>query len=147
MSNRTLEMYRQMMTSLKRGYANGSFSNAKPIMLITLLEFVPLCKSNIFCLSDKILKDMYKTNSKILCKEKLPHFIVPYFHMDGEPFYSLIWSSDERPPKYPSTPSEKTLSSLSIGAKLDDELWELLQDEGNRAYLKNCIIEHYLKTV
>ena len=28
--------------------------------------------------------------------------------------------------------------------KLDDELWELLQDPGNREYLRNCIIKHYL---
>lgn len=146
MTNLSLEMFRQMMTSLKRGFANGVYSNAKPVFLISLIEFVPFCQFNRFCLTDKILKDMYKTNSMSFSSDKLPPFVVPYFHMQGEPFYSIIWKSDKRPQNYPHTQSEKSLLDFSYGTKLDDDLWELLQDEKNREYLRNCIIEHYLTT-
>lgn len=43
-------------------------------------------------------------------------------------------------------PSGKILREYLAYAKLDDDLWELLQEENNREYLKNCIIEQYLKT-
>lgn len=39
-------MYRQMITSLKRGNTKGVFSNAKPIFIISLIDFIPHLREN-----------------------------------------------------------------------------------------------------
>ena len=63
--------------------------------------------------------------------------------MSSEPFYDLIW---QEPPneKLLKHPSGKLLKEHLSFAKLDDELWELLQIPENREYLRNCIINQYL---
>ena len=63
--------------------------------------------------------------------------------MSSEPFYNLIW---QKPPNEEliRRPSGKLLKDHLSFAKLDDELWELLQDTENREYLRNCIINQYL---
>ena len=39
-------MYRQMITRLKRGNTKGVFSNAKPIYIVTLIDFIPYLREN-----------------------------------------------------------------------------------------------------
>ena len=43
-----------------------------------------------------------------------------------------------------STPSAKYLREHLQYAKLDDELWKLLQDADNREYFRRNIINRYL---
>ena len=59
-------------------------------------------------------------------------------------FYHLIWRQGLEPPVKTVTPSAKYLRENLLYAKLDDELWDLLQDAENREYLKRSIIERYL---
>lgn len=66
----------------------------------------------------------------------------PFFYLSSEPFYALVWR--ENPPyNLLKHPSAKLLKEYLDYAKLDDELWKLLQDESNRAYLRECIIKNY----
>ena len=43
-----------------------------------------------------------------------------------------------------SSPSAKYLREHLLYAKLDDDLWELLQDTESREYIKQNIIRRYL---
>ncbi len=144
MNTYLLELYRNMFTSLKRGRYRGIVSNAKPIFLLSLLEAVPFIK-NEFYFDNSIITQFYQENKPLF--EGKPHtpLIAPFFHLDSEPFYYLVWRDSVKPPLKSTTPSAKFLRENLLYAKLDDELWELLQEEDNREYLKQAIINQYLK--
>lgn len=137
-----LDIYRQMFASLKRGNYRGVFSNAKPIYLISLIDYLPTLKENKFKWGDKTLLTIYLNNTAQLIAFPFTPMIKPFFHLSSEPFYTLVWR--ENPPdnllKYPSA---RLLKEYLDYAKLDNELWELLQNESNRAYLRECIIKNY----
>lgn len=139
-------MYRQMFTHLRRGSTKGVFSNAKPICLITFIEFIPYLRENRLKWADRLFEILYLTNFEKLDSSKPTPLWKPFFYLASEPFYALSWKEQPTELKM-KRPSAKLLRESLAYAKLDDELWKLLKDEGNRAYLRNCIIEHYLKTV
>lgn len=145
MNTYALDLYRQMFLSLKRGRNSvGGKSNAKPIFLISMLELIPTLTENVIKFSDILLINYYKTNCELYDSNKSSPMIMPYYHLHSEPFYDIIWKDRSKIPIIKHTPSPKLLSDNIIGTKLDDELWELLQDPGNREYLRNCIIKQYL---
>ena len=74
----------------------------------------------------------------------LSTFLKPFYHLASSPFYHLIWKRDFESPSMSSSPSAKYLRENLLYAKLDDELWELLQDAENRDYIKQNIISRYL---
>ena len=74
---------------------------------------------------------------------KIP-LVVPYYHLSSTQFYHLVWQKENRPPIKGHTPSAKYLRENLLYAKLDDELWELLQDAESREYLRESIVKRYL---
>lgn len=142
MSNYALEIYCNMFISLKRGNHRGVVSNAKPIFLISMIEAIPFI-GNQFNVDNLWLKDFYKGNESYF--SNMTPFVAPFFHLNSEPFYHLKWKENVTPPSNSHTPSAKFLRENLLYAKLDDELWSLLQDAGNREYLKQAIIDQYLK--
>lgn len=143
MENYTLELYRQMFASIKRGNTKGVFSNAKPVFLISLIEIIPSHEENKFFWGDTEIGARYHSNFSDFIKEKPTPMWKPFFYMSSEPFYELIWKNTP-PDKAIKHPSGKTLKDYLCYATLEDELWVLLQDEGNRNYLRKCIIETFL---
>lgn len=144
MNTYALDMYRQMFASLRRGNIKGVYSNAKPIFLLSIIDYTThLENPNHFVWGDKALENIYISNFKAYDTAVPTPFWKPFYYMSSEPFYDLIW---QEPPneKAIKHPSGKTLKDFLSFVKLDDELWELLQDPGNREYLRNCIIKHYL---
>ena len=137
----TLELYRQMFTSLKRGNSCGSVSNAKPVYLMTLIEIIPALKDNLVRIDNPVLKECYQTNTKLFQRDKKTQLSVPYFHLRTAPFYEILWRDGKLPA---ATPSAKFLKEHTLGARLDDDLWNLLQEPANREYLRGCIIKQYL---
>lgn len=137
-----LDIYRQMFASLKRGNHRGVFSNAKPIYLISLIDYLPALKENEFKCGDKAFLTTYLSNTTQLVASPPTPIIKPFFHLSSEPFYTLVWR--ENPPdKLLKFPSARLLKDYLDYAKLDDELWKLLQDESSRLFLRECIIKNY----
>lgn len=140
-----VNIFSELFSKITRGNFRGIFSNAKPIYLLSLIDLIPVKTDNRFLLSDKILNKLYLNNINQFdtnCKTAL---INPYFHLGSEPFYELVWKSNKRPETNSHTPSAKYLRENLAYAKLDDELWLLLQVQENRDYLKQVIINRYLK--
>ena len=79
MNTYALDLYRQMFLCLKRGRNSvGGKSNAKPILLISILELIPSLNENVIKLSDILLNNYYKTNCKLYdCNKSSPR-ILPY---------------------------------------------------------------------
>lgn len=138
-----LQLYSELILKITRGNYRGVFSNAKPIYLLALIDSIPFLKFNKIKLEIKLLNDLYSSNLSKYdpnCKASLT---LPFFHLDTEPFYELVWKSSERPKTHAHTPSATYLREYLDYAKLDDDLWCLLQDENNRKYLRDCIINHF----
>lgn len=147
MNDYALDMFRQMFLSVKRGTSHGKPSSAKPILLISIIDSIGLYQNNLLNISDEILRTSYDKNVQLFAPTSTTPMIVPFFHIRTEPFYEILWNDESRPPNFPHTPSAKQLQLFSHGAKLDDELWELLQDEGNRQYLRESIINQYFSSI
>lgn len=142
MMDYTLEIYRQMFASIKRGNYRGVFSNAKPVFLISLIDVVPTIQENKFKWGDKVFLAVYSNNNEKFGYTTPTPLYLPFFHLSSEPFYTFVWR--ENPPdNLLKHPSARLLKEYLDYAKLDDELWELLQNESNRAYLRECIIKNY----
>lgn len=143
MKNYALEFYRQMFVSLKRGNRNGVVSNAKPVFLLSLIECVPFLRENLISVDNLTLKDFYNTNIQHFAPECKAPLAMPYFHLNTCPFYSIIWKDESKQIMQAHSPSAKQLVQSIDGAKLDNELWVLLQEEENRQYLRQCLIDYY----
>lgn len=140
-----VNIFSELFSKITRGNFRGVFSNAKPIYLLSIIDLIQVKQDNRFLLSDKILNRLYLDNLNQFDKSCKAALINPYFHLDSEPFYELIWKSDERPETNSHTPSAKYLRENLAYAKIDDDLWKLLQVLENREYLKQIIINRYLK--
>ncbi len=142
MINYTLDMYRQMFVNLKRGNNRGVYSNAKPIFLISILDYIIFMNENKLIWEDKKFEELYFSNFSKLESSKPTPLCKPFYFMCSENFYTIVWREK---PKVEAliSPSNKTLRVFSSYAQLDDELWELLQFPENRAYLRDCIIKTY----
>lgn len=140
-----VKIFSELFSKITRGNYRGVFSNAKPIYLLSLIDLISVKQENRFLLSDKILNEFYLVNLNQFDKSCKTALINPYFHLGSEPFYELVWKPDKRPETNSHTPSAKYLRDNLAYAKLDDDLWELLQVQENRDYLKQVIINRYLK--
>ena len=143
-SKHVLEMYRQMFLSLRRGNTKGVYSNAKPIFLVSLLDYIASgVDSNQISWDDKSFENIYISNFNGYSTSVPTPFWKPFYYMSSEPFYQLIWKETPND-NVLKHPSGKTLNDFLKFAKLDDQLWILLQDKENREYLKDSIITYYL---
>lgn len=145
MENFSLNLYRDFFLSLKRGNYKGVFSNAKPLFVISILKSIPgiLTTNHISPFNNKFIQ-LYLKQFKIYNLGTPTPFEKPFFHLNNEPFYTVVLKHQNTPLQQ-NTPSAKYLRDNVAYAKLDDMLWDLLQDEGNRDYLKNELIKRYLK--
>lgn len=146
MNRLIINMYKDMLLSIKQGNGVNGKSIAKPILLLSIIENISSKKliSNHLLCDDNNIKDFY---ARLMIayggQSKIP-LSVPYYHLASSPFYHLIWKKGERFPFGGHSPSAKYLRENLLYAKLDDELWELLQDTESREYIKQNIIRRYL---
>lgn len=144
-----LVTYTDMILSLTLGNYRGRISLSKPLYLLSLIECVKYGKlcCNKFSLDDVYLQQMFFSQYEKVYGEKkccLSTFLKPFYHLASSTFYHLIWKREFESPSMSSSPSAKYLRENLLYAKLDDELWELLQDAENRDYIKQNIISRYL---
>ena len=150
------DTYKVRILKTKRGHKNGVFSNAKPIMILAIIEAIDegLLLGNCIHFPNNELQNLYATiYSRNYTNEgiyrananKTP-FNMPYFHLNAEDFYNIKWEPGVIPPRQAESPSGKFLAENVDYAYLDDTLWELLQDKSVREEYKDAIITHYLKT-
>ena len=135
-----------MILSIRRRNGVNGKSNAKPIFLLSIFENISLMrlKQNVIMWNDEHLIYSYDGLHRYYDENGHVPFIVPYYHLCSSEFYHLCWIKECRPPIKGHTHSAKYLRENLLYAKLDDELWDLLQEAENREYLKRCIIERYL---
>lgn len=133
----------------KIGNSHGVFIKAKPILLLAIINCIEkkhLINNEIF-LDDAILKNVYYDLFKKLQPEVCPSpYLLPYFHLSSESYYSIFWTGKPFTPHPKAhSPSEKYLRLNSTHSYLDGALWGLLQDEEARSFIKQQLVNFYFK--
>ena len=77
-----------------------------------------------------------------------PKVGTPFWHMNSEPFWKLVPFEENKDIiielQKGNPTSSRIIRQYIRYAELDQELFELLQDETNRAELRVVLIKHYL---
>jgi len=139
-----------MMLSIHTGNVNGKASVSKPLYIMAILEAIEwgaLTENKLMISNEFIRKQFGLLYEQVNGNQKgyeASFFVRPFFHLSSASFYQLIWKEGIEPPKKRITPSAKYLREHLLYAKLDDDLWDLLQDAESREYLKQSIINRYL---
>ena len=150
MKNALLSIYTEMMLSIHTGSINGKFALSKPLYITSIIEAIEwdaLTENEIMISNEFIRKRFGQLYEQVKNPKKgyeVSFFVRLFFHLSSASFYHLIWKQGVELSKMASTPSAKYLRENLLYAKLDDELWELLQDAENRNYIKQNIISRYL---
>lgn len=145
-----LSIYTDMILSLHTGSVSGNIAVSKPLYIITIIEAIESggLEYNRINPANEFIRNRFGQLYEHFYGNRKgyesPFFIRPYFHLDSSPFYHLIWKHDVTYTNKSITPSAKYLRENLLYAKLDDDLWELLQDAESREYIKKNIIRRYL---
>lgn len=148
--------YKNIILNLKRGNYQGTFSNAKPIFVISLLDAIEqgFLSHNEIPFNSKRLIDIYSNNYRkerdksgliFRANSKITPYNYPYFHMNAEPFYHIKWKDGIIAPEQSSSPSCKYLKEHIDYAFLDEELWKLLQSSEVRYDLRKELEDKFIK--
>lgn len=150
MKNALLSTYTEMILSIHTGSIDGKVALSKPLYITSIIEAIEwdaLTENEIKVSNEFIRKRFGQLYEQVNGNRKgyeVSFFVRPFFHLSSASFYRLIWKQGVEQSNKASTPSAKYLRENLLYAKLDDELWELLQDAENRDYIKQNIIRRYL---
>lgn len=150
MKNALLSTYTEMILSIHTGSIDGKVALSKPLYITSIIEAIEwdaLTENEIKISNEFIRKRFGQLYEQVNGNRKgyeVSFFVRPFFHLSSASFYRLIWKQGVEQSNKASTPSAKYLRENLLYAKLNDELWELLQDAENRDYIKQNIIRRYL---
>lgn len=142
-----LAIYTDMLLSLQLGNYRGFVSLSKPLYVLAIIDSIEAIGSNRIYIDNLVIEQQFKKLYQRFQGDFVytrAAYIAPFFHLASSEFYHLIWKDKVKPPSMSSTPSAKYLREHLQYAKLDDELWGLLQDDDNREYFRRNIINRYL---
>ncbi len=141
------EYHKDTLLSVKRAKYNGFFINAKPILLISILDAYSLgvISDNKIKISKQLI-DLYNNNSKIYQPDnKQTPFYKPFFHLTSDGFWFLKLNDGYFFPGYAKTPSLKWQKEAIQYAYFSDSLYGLINDGSDRDKLKDAIIQQFFK--
>lgn len=150
MKNALLSTHTEMILSIHTGSIDGKVALSKHLYITSIIEAIEwdaLTENEIKISNEFIRKRFGQLYEQVNGNRKgyeVSFFVRPFFHLSSDSFYRLIWKQGVEQSNKASTPSAKYLRENLLYAKLDDELWELLQDAENRDYIKQNIISRYL---
>lgn len=142
-----LAIYTDMLLSLQLGNYRGIVSLSKPLYVLAIIDSINSIENNRIYIDNLVIERQFKKLYQRFQGDfayTRAAYIAPFFHLASSEFYHLMWNDKVEPPSMSSTPSAKYLREHLQYAKLDDKLWELLQDTDNREYFRRNIINRYL---
>ena len=143
MNELKLQYYKVAFISVKRSASNGVFNNAKPVLLLSIIDKIDdgTIKDNIIPFSKELNAD-YKMKQSMFDKAGQAAMIYPYYYLHSDGFYHLEGVKKEL--LYIKTPNTKYLRENVKYARFDNALWDLLQDTECRQTLREVIIQNFL---
>ena len=143
-----LSRYVAQFTSLNTARGMGKSAPHKAVMLISIIDMIQtgLISENEFYFTD-VLQRMFELNWKRYVGDSIlfnPTPATPFWHLGGEPFWSLRREDGGKISDIKTTPSAGQLKSMGIVASLEEDLFALLQDEQAASKLRLLLVDTYL---
>lgn len=143
--NKSIVYYEFRFSHLSTAKSGNKVAPHKPLLLLSVIDLIEtgIIISRIIELSDALVES-FKRNANIYAsgiEYFKPNIGMPFFYMRSEPFWELIPKDDG------VTPVANTIPSLRkhyTHARIDDELFQLLQDPATAQSLRRVLIETYL---
>jgi putative restriction endonuclease len=116
----------------------------KPILLLCVLDLFDSGEipSNLVEISDDLVELFGKYLERVLPFIRPGSLALPFFHLQGDGFWHLL-------PRHESISLGSQITSLTrlkeeiVGARLDEDLYDLVRSEENRDRLRSVLIEAY----
>jgi putative restriction endonuclease len=145
MESLSYQYHRDVLFSLKRAKHRGVYVNAKPILLITILDALTtgLINVNKIHISDRLIEIYYGNFRKYLPNGKPTPFFKPCFHLISDGFWYFKMNEGYSLPSNFQTPSLKWQKEAIQYAFLSDSLFQIIMKEAEREKLKKELIVHY----
>ncbi len=116
----------------------------KPILLLCVLDLFDSGEipSNLVEISEDLVELFGKYSERVLPFIRPGSLAFPFFHLQGDGFWHLL-------PRHESISLDSQITSLTrlkeeiVGARLDEDLYDLVRSEENRDRLRSVLIEAY----
>ena len=150
--DREVARYAEMFANLSVYCRLGRKAPHKAIMLLSVIDLISTqqIRTNQIEFS-KLLEDYFARNwKKHIGVSPLfhPKAATPFWHMNSEPFWQLVPVEEDKEIltvlQMGNPTSARTIRKHIRYAEIDQALFDLLQDETNRARLRTTLIKHYL---
>ncbi|HKK44796.1 MAG TPA: HNH endonuclease [Balneolaceae bacterium] len=118
----------------------------KPFLLFSVIDQIEVgnIESPFVPLSQDIIDDFMIYWDGIMDNNQKTSIAKPFFHMDSEPFWSLVYENPNKKYKgYSYTPSLFSLQNKITGANLDSDLFSELQQDDVRNVYRQLLLETY----
>ncbi len=139
-----VDMYRIMLLQIKRSTVRGGvIINAKPVFLLTLIDLIEEGKvrNNEFFFDDNLKTKYEDVHKELLPDAKLTPCYRPYYHLVQDGFWIVKWKNGVLDPH---GLTERRLRENAVYAKLDNVLWDVLQEKEVRDYYREVIKDFFL---
>jgi putative restriction endonuclease len=151
-----LEKYLRQFARLRRGTSQrGYFTETtrnlaphKPLLLLTVMDLIErgVIRSDFISLDDDLveLNDLFTGYwRKIVPISQKSSIALPFFHLKNEPFWELVpvQGKERELAATKSVSSVGQLREIAYGARMDDDLFLLLQSPGNRMALRQVLLQ------
>ena len=116
----------------------------KPILLLCVLDLFDSgeISSNLIEISDDLVEIFGKYLERVRAFIRPGSLALPFFHLQGDGFWHLL-------PRHESISLGSQITSLTrlreeiVGARMDENLYDLIRSEENRDRLRSVLIEAY----
>ncbi len=117
----------------------------KPFLLLSILDQIAQggITRNFIEPSFELAETFVQYWSRVMPLASSGNVAYPYFYMDSEPFWKLVPKPGVEVPAGKVVSSMKKIRELYLGAKLDEELFPLLQMPSLRERLRAVLVETY----
>ena len=153
--DREVARYAEMFANLSVNRRFGRKAPHKAIMLLSLIDLIStqqICTNKVEF--SKLLEDCFLKNWKKYVGVSslfLPKAGTPFWHMNSEPFWRLVPMEKDKERlimlQMGNPTSARTIRQHIRYAEIDQELFDLLQSETNRARLRVTLIKNYLQSI
>jgi putative restriction endonuclease len=117
----------------------------KPFLLLSILDLVAQGQvtRNFIEPNFELAETFAGYWQRVMPPDSSGNMAYPFFHMDSEPFWSLVPRPGVKPSRGKVVSSMKRIRELYLGAKLDEQLFPLLLMEPLCRRLRNTLVQTY----
>lgn len=150
--SKNIEYYQQLFSTLRTDKNKKRWSDKtnncaphKPFLLLSIIDLISssIITDNFIEPSLDLIETFNEYWSLIMPLGSTASASYPFYHLDTSGFWQLIPQAGEQHQKGRTISSIKRLLELYKGAKLDKELFILLNNEVNQQILRSTLITNY----